>query len=180
MRANIIIHSVSGNLYLIAEAFSQHLQALGIDARVYRVQDPDLHIDAYERTEVNEYYEEITALPEAKNSKLLKADVIILGTPSRFGMPTAEMKVFLDQTWPLYTDGSLRGKKFYAFASSPVSEEDGMNAAMTLYHWSKLMGLENVPETPYVHKESELMPNRPTDEIDRFAVRLAARILSLG
>ena len=78
MRANIIIHSISGNLYLIADTFRASLEERGIDARIYGVSDPDLHLAANEKTEAIEYYEEITALPEATPEKLLSADIIIL------------------------------------------------------------------------------------------------------
>ena len=179
MRANIIIHSISGNLYLISETFREKLIERGIDARLYRVTDSDLHIEANERTEVNEYYEEIIALPEANNRKLEKADVIILGTPSRFGMPTAEMKAFIDSTWPLYKSGALKDKYFYSFSSSSVSIEDGEKAALCIYNWSRMMGLINIPFNPYVHKEGELMPNRPSDDIDMTAEHLAMIISAL-
>lgn len=179
MRANIIIHSISGNLYLIAETFTETLQTLGIDARLYRVSDPDLHIEANERTEVNEYYEEITALPEANSRTLEKADAIILGTPSRFGMPTAEMKSFIDSTWPLYRAQSLKGKLFYAFSSSSVSIDDGIKAAQCLYTWAGMMGLEDIPYSIFVHKEGEIMPIRPTDDIDFIAEHLGTAILAL-
>ena len=178
MRANIIIHSISGNLYLIAETFTETLQTLGIDARLYRVADPDLHIEANERTEVNEYYEEITSLPEANGRTLEKADVIILGTPSRFGMPTAEMKAYIDSTWSLYKSQELKGKLFYAFASSSVSIEDGLKAAQGLYSWASMMGLVNIPYSVYVHKEGEIMPIRPTDDIDFVAEHLGTAILA--
>ena len=180
MRANIIIHSVSGNLYLIAETFTETLQTLGIDAKLYRVSDPNLHIEANERTEVNEYYEEIIALPEANCRTLEKADAIILGTPSKFGMPTAEMKAFLDSTWPLYKSGALGNKLFYAFASSTISIEDGQRAATLLYSWAGMMGLREIPYAPYIHKEGEIMPNRPTDEIDFIAEHLGTAMLVLG
>ena len=178
MRANMIIHSVSGNLYLIAETFIETMQALGIDARLYRVEDHDLHIEANERTEVNEYYEEITSLPVANCRTLEKADAVILATPSRFGMPTAEMKAFIDSTWPLYKSRSLEGKLFYALASSSVSVEDGQKAAQDLYKWAGMMGLVNVPYSVYVHKEGELMPNRPTDDIDLIAEHLGTALLA--
>ncbi len=173
MRANIIIHSISGNLYLIAETFREKLEERGYDARLYRVSDPDLHLAANERTEAIEYYEEITALPEAGMEKLESADIIILGTPSRFGMPTAEMKAFLDASWPLYQKKKLRGKRFYAFASSSVDDSDGFSAASCLYRWAGMMELSNIPYEPYVHKESEIMPNRPSESIDGIAEKLA-------
>ncbi len=178
MRVNIIIHSISGNLYLIAKSLQDQLSPMGIDTRIYSVADSDLHIAANERSDVNEYYEEITSLPEATARKLEKADVIILATPSRFGMPTAEMKAFLDTTWPLYEREALRGKGFYAIASSQVSEDDGERAALCLYSWSSMMGMSNIPFTPYIHKEGTLMPNRPSEEIDdmarRFGIILSA------
>ena len=178
MRANIIIHSISGNLYLIAETFTETLQTLGIDARLYRVSDPDLHIEANERTEVNEYYEEITSLPEASCRTLEKADAIILGTPSRFGMPTAEMKGFIDSTWPLYRSRALEGKLFYAFSSSSVSEDDGLKAAQGLYTWAGMMGKTNIPYSVDVHKVGEIRHNRPTDDIDFVAEHLGTAILA--
>ena len=150
MRANIIIHSISGNLYLIADTFRASLEERGIDARIYGVSDPDLHLAANEKTEAIEYYEEITALPEATPEKLLSADIIILGSPSRFGMPTAEMKAFLDSTWPLYLREALRGRKFYAFASTTVDENDGLRTVSGLYRWAEMMQLPPVPYEPYI------------------------------
>ncbi len=176
MRANIIIHSISGNLYIIATTFQEKLKALGIDARLYRVEDSDLHLEANDRNEVNEYYEEIIDLPVATNNKLLKADVILIGTCSKFGLPTAEMKAFLDNTWSLYETKALKGKKFYGFASSSVSKEDGKNAVSGLYSWARQQGLEYIPYDSYVHKDGTIMPNRPSDEIDIIAEGLANAI----
>ena len=178
MRANIIIHSISGNLYLIADTFRASLEERGIDARIYGVSDPDLHLAANEKTEVIEYYEEITALPEATPEKLLSADIIILGSPSRFGMPTAEMKAFLDSTWPLYLREALRGRKFYAFASTTVDENDGLRTVSGLYRWAEMMQLPPVPYEPYIHLENEMMPQRPSELIDSVAQRLS-EIVSL-
>ncbi len=173
MRANIIIHSISGNLYLIADTFAEKLKERGIDARIYGVNDPDLHLAANERTEAIEYYEEITSLPEATPEKLTSADIIILGTPSRFGMPTAEMKAFLDSTWPLYRKEGLRGRKFYGFSSTTAGDNDGLLAVSCLYRWAEMMQLYPIPFEPYIHLENEIMPQRPSDMIDTIAERLA-------
>ena len=110
MRANIIFHSVSGNLYLIASSIRESLTKAGVDARLYRIEDQDLHLLAADRNDVNEYYEDILSLPIAKNEKLLSADIIMLGIPSVFGMPSAEIKAFLDGTMRLYESRSLEGK----------------------------------------------------------------------
>ena len=108
-RCNIIIHSVSGNIYIIGEYLKEKLCELNVDARLYRVEDGDLHILANTKDSVNQYYEDILALPVASEETLLKADMIILGAPSRFGNMTAEMKAFIDNTYPLSETRALEG-----------------------------------------------------------------------
>ncbi len=180
MRANIIIHSISGNLYIVASTFQEKLKALGIDARLYRVEDSDLHVEANERNEVNEYYEEIIDLPVATNTKLLKSDVILLGTCSRFGLPTVEMMSFIDKTWPLYQKEALKGKGFYGFASSSISKEDGKNAVAGLYSWARYQGLNFIPYESYIHQDGTIMPHRPSVEIDTIAEDLARAIANFA
>lgn len=176
MRANIIIHSISGNLYIVASAFQEALQNAGVDSRLYRVEDQDLHMKANERNDVNEYYEEIIQLPIASKETLNKADVILLGTCSSFGLPSAEMVAFLDSTWALYEKQALSGKGFYGFSSSSISKEDGRNAVQGLYSWARLQGLKFIKYDPYVHKDGTIMPNRPSEKIDEIATGLASQI----
>lgn len=176
MRANIIFHSISGNLYLIAEAFKEGLRNNGIDARLYRIEDEDLHVLAAERNDVNEYYEEIFNLPVASNEKLISADLIMLGIPSRFGMPTSEEKVFLDKTWPLYEKKRLKGKLYYPFATSLISYQDAQNAIQSVSVWASMMGLRTVDYPPYTHKDGIMMPNRPGEIITKVADALATAV----
>ena len=178
MRANIIIHSISGNLFIVARTFQEKLEERGIDARLYRVEDPDLHLEANLRNEVNEYYEDIIDLPVATNDKLCKADVVLIGTCSKFAQVTAEMKAFLDNTWPLYESRALIGKKFYGFASSPISKEDGKIATSGLYAWARQQGMHYIEYEPYIHKDGTIMPHRPSEEIDLLADGLANAIAS--
>ena len=111
-------------------------------------------------------------------SKLKKGDVIIIGTFSRFGMPTSEMKAFLDSTWDFYEKEELKGKLFYGFGSSTVSKEDGKNAVSGLYSWARMQKMEYIPYTSYIHKDGILMPNRPSQEIDSVADALSEAIAS--
>lgn len=178
MRVNIIFHSESGNLYLIAESFKEQLKDAGLDARLYRIDDPDLHVHAAERNDVNEYYEEIMDLPVASNEKLMSADVIMLGVPSRFGMPSAETKAFLDHTWPFYLSKRLVGKYFYPFATSYVSYKDALDAIESVENWASLMGLESIDYPAFTHKDGEMMPQRPGEELERTARELSSIIKS--
>ena len=111
-RCSIIVHSVSGNNYIIGSYLQELMAERNVDARLYRVEDPDLHIWANTQETTNDYYEDICALPLVSTSVLLKSDMVILGSPTRFGNISAEMKSFLDTTMPLSKDKSLETKFF--------------------------------------------------------------------
>lgn len=76
-RCSIIMHSIGGNCYILGSYFQELLKDRGVDARLYRVKDDDLHIWAERLDTTNEYYEEILALPEAGLETLHKSDMVI-------------------------------------------------------------------------------------------------------
>ena len=177
MRTNIIIHSVSGNIYLIAEALKDKLIQKGVDARVYRIEDTDLHIAAAKDNEANEYYEDITSLPLASNEKLRKADTIVLACPAVFSLPSAEMVTFLNATLPLRDTKELEGKRFYAFASSKYGEEEGKSAITGLQLWADSMALDIIAEPVYVHDDGDVIAKRPGVGIDSVLEEMASSII---
>src|SRR3989339_800707 len=116
-RCSIIVHSVNGNSYIIATYLQELLVQKNVDARLYRVEDNDLHILANQSDTVNDFYEDIQALPIANDKTLQKSQMVILGCPTTFGNVSAEMKTFMDSTFPLSEDQSLAGKYFACFTS---------------------------------------------------------------
>ncbi|MFA5448139.1 MAG: NAD(P)H-dependent oxidoreductase [Sphaerochaeta sp.] len=144
-RCSIIVHSVSGNSYIIASYMQELMAERNVDARLYRVDDPDLHIWANTQETTNDYYEEICALPLVSTSTLLKSDMIILGSPTRFGSITAEMKAFLDTTMPLAKDKSLETKFFACFTSCMNSTAEGAHTLNAMIYWAQSMGMLHIP-----------------------------------
>ncbi len=179
MRCNIIFHSIGGNIYLIARSFKEALALEGVDTRLYRILDSDLHVLAADRNDVNEYYEEIEELPVANNEKLRSADLIMFGLPSRFGMPSAEFKTFLDNTADLFESRELEGKLYYSFATSTYSHKDALDAIEATDSWAAMMGLYAVDFPQYTHKDGLMMPSRPGQELEEVAKRFASTAASL-
>jgi NAD(P)H dehydrogenase (quinone) len=152
-RCSIIIHSVSGNCFIIGSYLKELMEQRNVDARLYRVEDPDLHIWANTQETTNDFYEDILALPVASLSTLLKSDMIILGSPTRFGNITAEMKTFLDTTLPLSKERSLETKFFACFTSCSHSTCEGAHTLNALIYWCQNMGMLHIPYG--VHEEIE-------------------------
>ena len=177
-RCSLIIHSVSGNIYIIGEYLRQKLVELGVDARLYRVEDSDLHILANTKDSVNQYYEDILELPIATEETLLKSDMIILGAPTRFGNMTAEMKAFIDRTYPLSESRELEGRLFGCFTSCAHSICEGSHALDSMLYWAQNMALihipygvhteialSNQPVAGIVHLEGKENDIRPSDRL---------------
>jgi NAD(P)H dehydrogenase (quinone) len=144
-RCSIIFHSVCGNTYIIASAFQEALKERGLDARLYRVDDPDHHIWANKLEIANEFYEEILELPIANSETLLKSDLIILGSPTYFANMSAEMKQFIDYSSIYFDDGKLTGKYFACFTSCSYAIGGGMLCLQSLIHYAQHMGLIHIP-----------------------------------
>ena len=191
MRCNIIIHSVSGNIYIIASYLQDRLKESGIDARLYRVEDPDLHILAAENDSVNQYLEDILDLSVANEETLEKADMIILGAPTRFGGMTAEMKAFLDSTYDMCEERRLVGRLFGCFTSCSHSICEGSHALDSMLYWAQNMSLlhipygvhpevrlSNQPVAGIVHLEGRDKGIRPSDKLGDVIDKYVEGILS--
>ncbi|MFA6776658.1 MAG: flavodoxin family protein [Sphaerochaetaceae bacterium] len=144
-RCSIIIHSVTGNCYILGSYLKDLMCERNVDARLYRVEDQDLHIWAEKQDTTNEFYEDIFALPVASTDLLLKSDMIILGSPTRFGNTTSEMKAFLDGTYPLSENRELNGKFFACFTSCSHSTNEGAHALDSMIFWAQCQGLIHIP-----------------------------------
>ncbi|MBY8851285.1 NAD(P)H-dependent oxidoreductase, partial [Saccharothrix sp. MB29] len=78
-------------------------------------------------------------LPEASLDDLEWADLLIFGAPTRFGMPAAQLKQFIDTTGPLWGAGKLVDKVATSFTSAATAhggQETTITALNnTFYHW---------------------------------------------
>lgn len=122
MQVNVLIafYSRYGNVRTLAEAIAEGVREVpGANVKLMRVPDlaPESVIEQDEawsaaRKEMSEVYQEPT------NDDLAWADAIFLGTPTRFGATSAEMKLFIDKMGPLWMQGKLVDKVGSVFTST--------------------------------------------------------------
>ena len=76
---------------------------------------------------------------EATNDNLAWADAIIFGTSTRYGLPTAQLKQFLDMTGGLWVKGALVNKVCSSFTCTDTSHGGQETTIITLnttfYNW---------------------------------------------
>jgi NAD(P)H dehydrogenase (quinone) len=107
VKVAIIYYSATGTTYLLARAIENGARDAGAELRFRKVHElaPEEAIASNEGWAAHRL--ESQDIQEATNDDLTWADAIIFGTPTRYGLPTAQLKQFLDTTGPLWVKVSL-------------------------------------------------------------------------
>jgi NAD(P)H dehydrogenase (quinone) len=135
----IIYYSSTGKNHQLAMAVEEGARSVGAETRVRRVRElaPDAAIDS--RPGWRDHLEATRHIPEAELADLEWADGYVFGTPTRFGLPAAQLKQFLDQSGPLWAQGKLQDKPVSVFGGAG-NAHGGQEATLlalnnVFYHW---------------------------------------------
>jgi NAD(P)H dehydrogenase (quinone) len=138
-RVAVIYYSSTGGTHALANAIAEGAEKAGAEVRVRRV--PELAPDkAINSNAAWAAHVRATADVElASHEDLLWADAVVLGSPTRFGLPSSQLKQFIDTTGPLWQRGLLTDKVYASFTSTG-SAHGGVEATIlamnnTFYHW---------------------------------------------
>ncbi len=112
-RILVLYYSSYGHIETMAMAVADGARQAGATADVKRV--PELVPDAVAS---KSGYKVDQQAPVAMVSELANYDAIIIGTPTRFGTMSSQMKNFLDQTGGLWFEDKLVGKVGSVFTST--------------------------------------------------------------
>ncbi|MCE5314426.1 MAG: NAD(P)H:quinone oxidoreductase [Armatimonadota bacterium] len=125
MQINVLIafYSRYGNTRALAEAIAEGAKEAGnVNLRIRRAADlaPEELISADARW-VKAHNEMTSLYEEPTNDDLEWADAVFFGTPTRYGNPSAEMKLVIDKTGPLWVKGKLIDKVASVFVSTSTT-----------------------------------------------------------
>ncbi|MFG1777607.1 NAD(P)H:quinone oxidoreductase [Micromonospora sp. NPDC049051] len=135
----VIYYSATGITYQMAQAACEAAGEAGAEVRLRKVRElaPDEAIRS--NSGWHAHHLETQDVPEAQLDDLSWADVVIFGTPTRYGVMAAQLKQFMDTTGPLWSQGALADKVYSAFCSTATSH-GGQEATLlsmfhVFYHW---------------------------------------------
>jgi len=145
-RIAVIHYSATGVVFGLATALAEGAAAEGAEVRLRRVPElaPEGAIASNPRWAAHHARETGEGgTPLASLDDLAWADGIALGSPTRFGGPTAQLKNFLDQTGGLWFKGLLARKVVTAFTAASTSHgglESTILATLNVaYHWGAIV-----------------------------------------
>lgn len=164
VRVQIIFHSLYGHIYRMAEAVAEGArQVPGADVQLYQVHET-LSTEILQKMGAVEAKKTFAHIPLADPKRLAEADVVFIGTGTRFGSATAQMQAFFDATGSLWNQGALVGKVgsvFTSTASQHGGQETTLISVQTFFFHQGMV----IVGVPYAAKEllnmSELTGGTP-------------------
>ena len=143
VKVAVIYYSATGTTYALAKAIEEGAREAGAEVRLRKVRElaPEEAIQSNKGWV--EHRRRTQGVDEATMEDLEWADAIVFGTPTRYGLPTAQLKQFIDQTGPLWAKGKLVNKIVSSFcsASTPHGGQETTITALnnTFYHWGSII-----------------------------------------
>jgi NAD(P)H dehydrogenase (quinone) len=143
VKVAVIYYSATGGVFALAEAAAKAAEVAGAQVRLRKVRE----LAPAEAIASNEGWGAHAAatqnIAEATLDDLEWADVLIFGTPTRYGLPSAQLKQFIDTTGGLWAEGKLINKvatSFTATATAHGGQESTILALNnTFYHWGAII-----------------------------------------
>lgn len=160
VKVNVIFHSIYGHIYKMAEAVAEGAREIeGAEVEIYQVPEtlPNEVLEKMGAIETKKLFAHIPVLTRDMHGDVLAgADALIFGTPTRYGMMTAEMRAVFDGLGGLWSRDAFVGKVGSVFTSSGTQhggqESTILTSHVTLLHLGMIIvGL------PYAEKKQTIM-----------------------
>lgn len=143
VKVAVIFYSSTGNAYKLAAAAAEGAAEVGAMARLRKVRE----LAPLEAIRANQQWlvaaEALRNVDEASLDDLVWADVVLFGTPTRYGTMASQLKQFIDTTGPIWQQGKLADKVYAGFVSTGTQHggQESTLLAMShvFYHWGGIM-----------------------------------------
>jgi NAD(P)H dehydrogenase (quinone) len=160
VKINVIFHSIQGHIYKMAEAVAAGAREVeGAEVGIYQVPETLPHevIVKMGAIETKKLFAHIPVLTRDTYEEVLAgADALIFGTPTRYGMMTAEMRTVLDGLGGLWSQDAFVGKVGSVFTSS-ATQHGGQESTILSFHVSLLHLGMIIVGLPYSEKRQKRM-----------------------
>ena len=139
----IVYYSATGTVDAMARRAAQTAEKAGAEVRLRHVAEtaPDEAVESQDAWA--EHRREVGDEPVAAPEDLEWADVVLLGTPTRFGSAASQLQAFIDTLGPLWQEGGLADKVYAGFTATQTEHGGQETTLLNLYtnfmHWGGIV-----------------------------------------
>ncbi|MFI7608240.1 NAD(P)H:quinone oxidoreductase [Micromonospora sp. NPDC049366] len=186
VKVAVIYYSATGTTYQMAQAACEAAGDAGAEVRLRKVRELAPAEAVRSNSGWHAHHLETQDVPEAQLDDLSWADVVIFGTPTRYGVMAAQLKQFIDTSGPLWAQGALVNKVYAGFCTTATSH-GGQEATLlsmfhVFYHWGGIVVTPGYTDTsqyiagnPYGASHTSNNGEIAPDDIALTATALTAR-----
>ncbi|MCK8675979.1 MULTISPECIES: NAD(P)H:quinone oxidoreductase [Streptomyces] len=139
----VVYYSSTGHVHTLAQAAAAAAEKAGAEVRLRRVAETASADAIAANPEWAEHTAATGDVTTAAVEDLEWADAILFGTPTRYGLPAAQLKQFIDATGDLWEQGKLVNKVVSSFTSSATAHGGQESTLLalnnTFYHWGAII-----------------------------------------
>jgi NAD(P)H dehydrogenase (quinone) len=134
VKVSVIYYSATGSVFTLAQAAVEAAEKAGAEVRLRKVHElaPQEAISSNEGW--SKHALETQDVAEATPDDVVWADVVIFGTPTRYGNVAAQLKQFLDTLGPQWAQGQLADKVYTGFVSTGTNHGGQESTLLALYN----------------------------------------------
>ncbi|WP_067485539.1 NAD(P)H:quinone oxidoreductase [Actinomadura hibisca] len=143
IKVAVIYYSSTGTVFQLAKAAVTAAEKAGAEVRLRKVRElaPEEAIASNQGWAA--HHAATQNVTEATLDDLEWADVILFGSPTRFGLPAAQLKQFIDTAGGLWAQGRLVDKIAGSFTSTATAHGGQESTILainnTFYHWGAIV-----------------------------------------
>ena len=134
VKVSVIYYSATGSVHRLAQQAVEAAEKAGAEVRLRKVHE----LAPQEAIASNEGWSrhalETEDVVEASADDVVWADVVIFGTPTRYGNVAAQLKQFLDTLGPQWSRGELADKVYTGFVSTGTQHGGQESTLLALYN----------------------------------------------
>jgi NAD(P)H dehydrogenase (quinone) len=139
----VIYYSSTGNVHQLALAAAESAEKAGAEVRLRQVAELAPEAAIASNAAWAAHREAAKDVAVASLADLEWADVILFGTPTRYGLPAAQLKQFIDTTGGIWAQGKLVNKVVSSFVSTSQTHGGQESTLLalnnTFYHWGAII-----------------------------------------
>ena len=133
LKLAVIYYSSTGTVDAMAQRAAQAGEKAGAEVRLRHVEEnaPPAAIDSVDAW--REHVQATEDRPKATNDDITWADVVLLGSPTRFGGIASQLQAFLDGLGAEWSEGKLADKVYAGFTASQTAHGGQESTLLALY-----------------------------------------------
>ncbi|MBG0816304.1 NAD(P)H:quinone oxidoreductase [Planomonospora sp. ID82291] len=143
VRVSVIYYSSTGTVHAMAKRLASAAETAGAQVRLRQVPELAPEEAIASNAAWSQHFDDTKNEPKAVPDDLVEADAVLLGTPTRYGNISSQLKQFIDTLGPQWSQGLLADKVYAGFTAT-MTAHGGQESTLlalytTIYHFGGLV-----------------------------------------